>query len=41
VPVRVDPQAMTIWSKKAEPTFDAAGRIVPWSPAPPGELLAP
>ena len=34
VPVRVLPQAMTKWSKKAEPTFDSQGRIIPWTGEP-------
>lgn len=32
VPVRLKPQLMTVWSKKAEPVYDTAGRLVPWSP---------
>ncbi len=31
VPVRVFPQAMTVWSKQAEPVI-VGGRIVPWTP---------
>lgn len=39
VPVRLTPQLMTVWSKNAEPVYDAAGVLVPWSP--PVEDVAP
>ena len=32
VPVRTAPQIMTIWSKSAEPVYDANGELLPWSP---------
>lgn len=32
VPVRLKPQLMRLWSKAAEPVFDAEGRLVPWEP---------
>jgi DNA polymerase I-like protein with 3'-5' exonuclease and polymerase domains len=32
VPVRVVPQVMTLWSKNAEPVYDAEGALLPWSP---------
>lgn len=34
VPVRLTPQAMVLWSKAAEPTYNAAGVLIPWEPAP-------
>jgi DNA polymerase I len=30
VPARVEPQLMRVWSKKAEPVYDARGRLIPW-----------
>lgn len=32
VPSGAQPAAMRRWSKRAEPTFDAAGRLIPWEP---------
>ena len=32
VPVRVVPQIMAVWSKAAEPVYDADGALLPWSP---------
>lgn len=31
-PTKVEPVLATCYSKKAEPTFDAAGRLIPWEP---------
>jgi DNA polymerase I-like protein with 3'-5' exonuclease and polymerase domains len=31
-PTTVEPVLMTNYSKAAEPTFDAAGRLIPWNP---------
>ncbi len=36
VPVRIEPQIMRLWSKSAEPTYDASGALIPWeAPAAP------
>jgi DNA polymerase-1 len=32
VPVRAEPLIMRIWSKSAEPVYDAEGNLLPWSP---------
>jgi DNA polymerase-1 len=32
VPVRTLPLVMTVWSKSAEPRYDADGELLPWSP---------
>lgn len=32
VPVRLSPQVMAVWSKSAEPVFDAEDKLIPWSP---------
>jgi hypothetical protein len=33
VPVRLEPLAMRMWSKSAEPTYGEDGRLIPWEPA--------
>jgi DNA polymerase-1 len=41
VPITAKPALMLAWSKDAEPTFDAQGRLVPWVPASPAAVAAP
>jgi len=31
VPVRLTPQLMSVWSKKAEPVYGTDGRLIPWT----------